>query len=88
MMKKRGTFLMPGPVNPEKFDEARAAKFPPAIQEKMRRSFAAQPEMIPDVAQNVARAKLGGGRSEIAAVWAAAPIRDQAHATRRRAIST
>src|SRR5207253_486673 len=45
-MKKRGTYLMPGPINPREPDEARIAKFPPAIQEKIRRANAAQPEMI------------------------------------------
>ena len=46
-MKKRGTFLMPGPVGSKgPPDEALLAKFPPAIQEKMRRADKAQPEMI------------------------------------------
>ncbi|MGZ6144245.1 MAG: amidohydrolase family protein, partial [Myxococcales bacterium] len=45
-MKRRGTFLMPGPIDPAKIDEVRLSKFPPAIQAKERRAFASQPEMI------------------------------------------
>ena len=45
-MKKRGTFLMPGPLNPAQLDPSMEAKYPPAIREKGLRSFKAQPEMI------------------------------------------
>ena len=46
-MKKRGTFLMPGPVDPPRPPtDAELKKFPPAIREKMLRAWNAQPEMI------------------------------------------
>ena len=46
-MKRRGTYLMPGPVGrPEGMEPERLAKFPPQIQAKISVSQAAQPEMI------------------------------------------
>src|SRR5438067_10365106 len=46
-MKGRGTYLMPGPlVKPGPVPPERLAKFPPSIQEKLRASARAQPEMV------------------------------------------
>src|SRR5437868_7482632 len=46
-MKRRGTYLMPGPLaKPGPVPPERLAKFPPSIQEKLRASARAQPEMV------------------------------------------
>lgn len=46
-MKKRGTWLMPGPIDPNRPPtDVEVKKYPPAIQEKLRRAWAAHPEML------------------------------------------
>ena len=46
-MKKRGTYLMPGPIDPNRPPtDAEVKKYPPAIQEKLKRAWAAHPDML------------------------------------------